>query len=99
MPLAWAPTRSLFVIDLDKFSEAGVDVPKPDWTWKDFFEEIKHGDPRQTWKSMETAAGLEENPQNHQTRSISRWGVGLYSDDGKALGFTDTQAPGGLLPT
>jgi multiple sugar transport system substrate-binding protein len=27
-----------FVIDVDKFNEAGVDLPEPNWTWSDFEE-------------------------------------------------------------
>lgn len=76
-----------FVIDVDKFEEAGVPLPEPDWTWKDFED---------TNMALHDALGIYgnggglENPQIINALYLSL-GSGLYSDDGKALGFTDTQ--------
>jgi len=76
-----------FVIDVDRFTEAGVDLPEPDWTWSDF-EEVN--------MALHDALGIYgnggglENPQILNALYLSL-GSGLYSDDGKSLGFTDTK--------
>ena len=76
-----------FVLDVDRFNEAGVDLPEPDWTWSDF-EEIN--------MAIHDALGIYgnggglENPQIINALYLSL-GSGLYSDDGTSLGFTDTQ--------
>jgi multiple sugar transport system substrate-binding protein len=76
-----------FVIDLDKFSAAGIAVPKADWTWKDF-EDVNLAI-KAKLDIMGNGGGLE-NPQILNSLYLSL-GSGLYSDDGKSLGFTDTQ--------
>jgi multiple sugar transport system substrate-binding protein len=76
-----------FVIDLDLFEQAGVDVPAPDWTWADFEE---------TANALHDAldiygiVGGLDNPQIINALFLSR-GEGLYNEDGTALGFTDPQ--------
>jgi len=76
-----------FVIDVDKFNEAGVALPEPDWTWTDFEE---------TNMAIHDKLGIYgnggglENPQIINALYLSL-GSGLYSDDGTALGFTDTK--------
>ena len=76
-----------FVIDLDKFEEAGVPVPEPDWTWADF--EAANDAIHSALDILGTGGGLE-NPQILNALFLSR-GEGLYSEDGKSLGFTDSQ--------
>jgi multiple sugar transport system substrate-binding protein len=76
-----------FVIDTALFEQAGVPAPAADWTWADFEE---------TNLAIHDALGIYgtggglENPQIINALYLSR-GEGLYSDDGKALGFTDPQ--------
>jgi multiple sugar transport system substrate-binding protein len=76
-----------FVIDTDLFQKAGVALPKPDWTWKDFED---------TNMAIHDKLGIYgnggglENPQILNALYLSL-GSGLYSDDSKALGFTDTK--------
>lgn len=76
-----------FVIDLDLFEKAGVDVPKPDWTWKDF---------QDTMMQLHDKLGLYGSGGDLANIQIVNClflslGEGLYSDDGKSLGFTDGQ--------
>ena len=76
-----------FVIDLDLFKTAGVAVPKPDWTWQDF--EDTNMAIQEKLGIFGNGGGLE-NPQILNALYLSL-GSGLYSDDGKKLGFTDTK--------
>lgn len=76
-----------FVLDLDVFEEAGLDVPPPDWTWADF-EEIAMAIHESTGK-YGVVGGLA-NPQIVNALFLSL-GQGLYSEDGLSLGFTDPQ--------
>lgn len=76
-----------FVIDLDMFEQAGVDVPAMDWTWDDF---QKVNTELATKLGHFGSAGDLSNIQIINTLFLSL-GSGLYSDDGKALGFTDGQ--------
>ena len=76
-----------WVLDVDAFKKAGIDLPPQDWTWEDF-ERIclelheKLGiwgmgeglADQQIWKSLYLGHG--------------QWG---YSDDGKSLGYTDDE--------
>ena len=76
-----------FVLDLDVFAEAGLDIPAPDWTWADF-EEIAMAIHDATGK-FGVVGGLA-NPQLVNSLYLSL-GEGLYNADGTALGFSDTQ--------
>lgn len=76
-----------FVIDLDMFEKAGVAVPKPDWTWKDFQDVNKQLHDKLGFLG---SAGDLANIQIVNCLFLSL-GTGLYSDDGKSLGFTDGQ--------
>ncbi len=76
-----------FVIDLDMFQKAGVDVPKPDWTWQDF-QDVSN--------KIHDKLGVFGNGGDLTNIQIVNClflslGEGLYSDDGKSLGFTDGQ--------
>ncbi|HEX2907053.1 MAG TPA: sugar ABC transporter substrate-binding protein [Phototrophicaceae bacterium] len=76
------------ILDVDAFEKAGLDLPSPDWTWKEF-EELAvalhdkldiwgYGSPTlgddQLWTSLNLASGLQ-----------------TFSDDGKTFGYTDDQ--------
>lgn len=74
-----------FVIDLDAFERAGIDVPEDTWTWGDF-EEI--------------VTGLSENLGiwgfGSYLHHVDLWriiysghGTDLYATDGKSLAYTD----------
>ncbi len=76
-----------FVIDVDLFNQAGVALPKEGWTWKDFEDTNKAIHDK--LGIFGTGGGLE-NPQIINALYLSL-GQGLYSDDGKAFGFTDDQ--------
>ena len=76
-----------FVLDLDIFEEAGVDIPDPDWTWSDF-EETAMAIHEATGK-YGIEGGLD-NPQIVNALYLSL-GEGMYNDDGTALGFSDPQ--------
>ncbi|MFZ6026680.1 MAG: ABC transporter substrate-binding protein [Chloroflexota bacterium] len=76
-----------FVIDLDLFEQAGVAVPAGDWTWKDF--EDVNMQIKEKLGIFGHGYGLN-NPQILNGLYLSL-GQGLYSDDGKSLGFTDAQ--------
>ncbi len=79
-------TNSLsFVIDLDAFEAAGIEVPAQDWTWQDFEE---------TAMALHEATGGYghafdlSNEQLWKSLYLSNdeW---AYSDDGTALGYED----------
>jgi multiple sugar transport system substrate-binding protein len=76
-----------FVLDLDVFEEAGLELPAPDWTWADF-EEIAMAIHENTGK-YGVVGGLA-NPQIVNALYLSL-GEGLYNSDGTALGFSDKQ--------
>lgn len=76
-----------FVIDLDVFEAAGLDLPAPDWTWADF-EETALAIHEATGK-YGIVSGLD-NPQLINALYLSL-GEGLYNDEGTALGFSDPQ--------
>lgn len=76
-----------FVIDLDMFDKAGVAVPKPDWTWKDFAD---------ISTQIHDKLGIFGNGGDLTNIQIVNCmflslGEGTYADDGKSLGFTDGQ--------
>jgi multiple sugar transport system substrate-binding protein len=76
-----------WVIDLDLFEQAGIPVPDPDWTWKDFEDiNMQLHEKLGIWGN----GGDLSNPQIVNCTFLSLGG-GLYSDDGRALGFTDDQ--------
>jgi multiple sugar transport system substrate-binding protein len=76
-----------FVLDLDVFEEAGVELPAPDWTWADF-EETAMAIHEATGK-YGVVGGLA-NPQIVNSLYLSL-GEGMYNEDGTALGFSDPQ--------
>lgn len=76
-----------FILDVDAFAEAGMDLPSPDWTWQEFEETVmalheKLGiwgfgtllDDEALWKSIQIGHG--------------RW---AFNEDGTALGYEDDQ--------
>lgn len=76
-----------WAIDTEMFEKAGIPLPKPDWTWKDF-EDVN--------MQLHEKLGIEGNGGDLTNFQIVNCmflslGEGLYSDDGKALGFTNPQ--------
>jgi ABC-type glycerol-3-phosphate transport system substrate-binding protein len=76
-----------FVIDVDAFNKAGIPLPKPDWTWKDFAD---------VSTQLHEKLGIFGNGGDLTNIQIVNCmflslGEGTYSDDGKSLGFTDGQ--------
>jgi multiple sugar transport system substrate-binding protein len=74
-----------FVIDVDAFERAGIDIPPDTWTWADF---------------EETVNGLSENLGiwgfGSYLHHVDLWriiysghSIDLYAPDGKSLGYTD----------
>jgi multiple sugar transport system substrate-binding protein len=76
-----------FILDVDAFAEAGLELPSPDWTWTEFEETVLalHEaldiwgfgtllDDEALWKSLQIGHG--------------QW---AFSDDGTALGYEDDQ--------
>jgi multiple sugar transport system substrate-binding protein len=81
-------TNSLaWVVDVDAFEKAGVDLPPNDWTWADF-ERIC----LEVHDKLGIRCSSAPLAHDHIWKSIylSR-GEWVYSDDGKALGYTDDQ--------
>ncbi len=76
-----------FVLDLDVFEEAGVEVPSFDWTWADFEATVM--EINAATGKYGVVGGLA-NPQLVNALYLSL-GSGMYSDDGSTLGFTDSQ--------
>lgn len=76
------------ILDVDAFEKAGLELPSPDWTWKEFEETAlalhdklgiwAYGSPSlgddQLWTSLNLASGLQ-----------------TFSDDGKSFGYTNDQ--------
>jgi multiple sugar transport system substrate-binding protein len=81
-----------FVLDTDLFTKAGIAIPKPDWTWKDF-EDINN--------ELHTKLGIYGNAGTMDQPTIVNifmnavylsLGSGLFANDGKSLGFTATNS-------
>src|SRR5690349_19177592 len=74
-----------FIIDEDAIKKAGVDIPKDDWTWKDFEDiALKLHDKLGIWAM---AYGLED-VQLWKSLYLS-YGSHIFTDDGTKLGYTD----------
>ncbi|GIV79906.1 MAG: ABC transporter substrate-binding protein [Litorilinea sp.] len=76
-----------FVIDLDAFEKAGVDVPPDTWTWPEFEELV-----------LTLHEKLDIWGFGMYLHHIDLWrviyaglGMELYAPDGKSLGYTDDQ--------
>jgi multiple sugar transport system substrate-binding protein len=80
-----------FAIDTDMFAKAGIAIPKPDWTWKDF-EDVNNE--LHTKLGVYGNAGLMGQPTIVNIFMNSTYlslGSGLFALDGKSLGFTNPQ--------
>jgi multiple sugar transport system substrate-binding protein len=76
-----------FILDVDAFEKAGVDLPAADWTWKDFEDiAMQLHEKLDIWAM---AYGLED-VQMWKSLYISA-GANAFSADGTALGYTDDQ--------
>ncbi len=81
-------TNSLgLALDVDAFAAAGVDLPADNWTWDDF-EAI-------CMKLHEATGGFCAsgglNNEQYVKSLYLGYGEWAYTDDGKALGYTDDQ--------
>ncbi len=85
--LSLGANSQAFILDLDAFEAAGMDLPAPDWTWADFEDTVmqlheKLGiwgfgtllDDEALWKSLQIGLG--------------QW---AFNADGTALGYEDDQ--------
>ena len=85
-----------FIIDVDAFEKAGVDLPAADWTWADF-EAVatKLHDKLGIWAINLGQAGTGNNTgiEDVQVWKALNLGYGqpVISDDGKQIGYTDDQ--------
>jgi multiple sugar transport system substrate-binding protein len=89
--LSLGTNSQAFAIDTDLFTQAGVAIPKPDWTWQDF-EDINNE--LHTKLGVYGNAGLMGQPTIVNIFMNSTYlslGSGLYALDGKSLGFTNPQ--------
>ncbi len=76
-----------FILDVDAFEAAGVELPAKDWTWEDF-EEISN--------QIHEASGIwsiaygpwDDNMMKSVLISSGQW---LFSEDGSAIGITEPQ--------
>ena len=78
----------MFVLDVDAFEAAGVDLPPMDWTWDDF-DTIA----RELHEQLGVFAhnGGLENEQQWKGLYISCCDSYAYNDAGTALGYTEEQ--------
>lgn len=85
--LSLGSNSQAFILDVDAFEAAGLDLPSPNWTWQEFEETVLklHEeldiwgfgtllDDEALWKSLQIGHG--------------RW---AFSDDGTSLGYDDEQ--------
>ena len=76
-----------FILDADAFEKAGVALPAQDWTLEDFEKiALEIHDKLGIW-------GMGDGIDNEQRwkSNLLSLGTWAYSDDGKALGYTDEQ--------
>src|SRR5690554_6213016 len=86
--LSLGSNSQAFILDVDAFAAAGLDLPSPDWTWQEFEETVlklheELGiwgfgtllDDEALWKSLQIGH--------------DRW---AFSEDGTSLGYEDDQA-------
>jgi multiple sugar transport system substrate-binding protein len=88
MAISLGTNTQSIVLDTNAFADAGVALPKDDWTWADFERialEIKQK--RGIWGF---GTGLHGYTPGWKavTLSTNKW---VFSDDGKSLGYTDDQ--------
>jgi multiple sugar transport system substrate-binding protein len=85
--LSLGSNSQAFILDVDAFERAGLDLPSPDWTWQEFEDTVMkiHDalgiwgfgtllDDEAIWKSIQIGYG--------------RW---AFNEDGTALGYEDDQ--------
>lgn len=76
-----------FVIDVDAWEAAGMDMPSPDWTWTEFEELCLE----YTQKTGVTCLGGGLGNDMLWKGLYLGYGEWGYADDGKSLGYTDDQ--------
>jgi multiple sugar transport system substrate-binding protein len=85
--LSLGSNSQTFILDVDAFKKAGLDLPSTKWTWKEFEDvALKLHEKLGIWAM---AYGLED---------VQLWkslynalGIHLFTDDGTALNYTDDQ--------
>jgi len=82
-------TNSLcWIVDLDAFEKAGVDLPPVEWTWADFENVcLQIHDKLDIWAHAGNSIA-HDHLWKAVIMSNREW---VYSDDGKSLGYTDDQ--------
>jgi multiple sugar transport system substrate-binding protein len=83
LPLGISPET--WVLDLDAFEQAGMELPPQDWTWDDFERiTLELHEKLGIWGN-----GIElSHIQDWQSMMLG-YGESLYSPDGQSLAFTD----------
>lgn len=78
----------MFILDVDAFEQAGVELPPLDWTWSDF-EQIS----RELHENLGVYAhnGGLENEQQWKGLYISCCDAYAYNAEGNGLGYTEDQ--------
>jgi multiple sugar transport system substrate-binding protein len=76
-----------FVLDADAFAKAGIELPAQDWSLEDFEKIVLEIHEKLGIWGM--GDGID-NEQRWKSNLLSR-GMWAYSDDGKALGYTDEE--------
>lgn len=85
-----------FIIDVDAFEQAGLELPSPDWTWEEFEQiAIQLYDELGIWAINVGQSGVGNNTgiEDVQVWKAVNLGYGLpvISEDGTQLGYTDDQ--------
>jgi multiple sugar transport system substrate-binding protein len=78
------------IIDTDAFEKAGLDLPSPNWTWKEFEETATAlHDKLGIWAITSGTAGLSD-VQLWKSLMLGN-GLTPFNEDGTAFGYTDDQ--------
>ena len=75
-----------FIYNPSVLEEAGVDVPKNGWTWDDFVSICKTVHEKTGKYGFDGSAFIDTNLLNYWVRE---YGVSLFAEDNKSLGFDD----------
>ncbi len=74
-------------LDVDAFKKAGIELPKQNWTWKEFEGILMSLHEKLGYFGMGAQLTNEQNWKSLYL-SLGQWS---YSKDGKSLGYTDDQ--------
>jgi multiple sugar transport system substrate-binding protein len=85
--LSLGSNSQTFILDVDAFKKAGLDLPSTKWTWKEFEDiALKLHEKLGIWAM---AYGLEDI--QHWKSLYLAYGIHLFTDDNTALNYTDDQ--------